>query len=152
MAFGACKTCGCALEECECPRGGVVPPGAGPAKVVPRFTAHGTYIETYPCFRMVEKLTRAQAFDRLSKSSWILGKVNVDMDRAEEFLGNRSWAVVEASRELGFVDVVYNYNGRYSLRQAPLASFLDVLRQVLDTYSPLRRLYYTLTEPYEHAS
>lgn len=100
---------------------------------------------------MRNKVTRAQAFDLLSKSPYIKRKLSVGESRDGQFLMDRGWAIVDISRDLGYVDVVYNFNGRYSVRRASLAGFLTFLREVIETRSPLRHLYFDLTEPHDHA-
>lgn len=103
-------------------------------------------------FRLVKKLSRAEAFAALMSSPWIKKKVAVDTSRSSEFLENRAWAITDVNRDLGKIGVVSNFNGRYSLHEAPLSRFIDVLRETIDTYSALRHIYYDLTTPHEYAS
>lgn len=125
MAYGACDECGCAFpEECECGP----PPEPGSQRHVP-WPAHGSYLTQYVGVDLVEKLTPYRAFELLRDSTitnptgerraWPGAKAFV----SNRGLVNKMWACVRIDLDLGFMDMVYNHDGRYSLRRMSLQSF-----------------------------
>lgn len=169
MSRGACNDCGCAFEECECSeRAALSKKARRPAPTTESATdesrkpwkAHGTFIQTYPCFKFSYALAPARAYDlldaatkrgviRQNMSCYTGGLEHDHVNRG--WLINDGWVIFDINKDLGFVDVLANSRGRYKVYRAPLSSFIDLLRERIDTYSPLRHLYFDLTAPHEHA-
>lgn len=124
MAYGACDDCGCALQECECgpePETETGPPVPWPT--------HGSYLTQYMGVDLVEKLTPYRAFELLRDSTITnpTGEYR-PWPGAAAFVKNRGlvnkmWACISINLDLGYMDMVYNHDGRYSLRRMSLQSF-----------------------------
>lgn len=144
MAYGACPTCGCAEEECEC-----VPLFAFDL-IYPerqRFAAHGTFLRDYECFRIVRKLEVPEAYALLSASLWLSEKTKIASERMLEMNG---WAVVEINREKGYVEAISRTN-KYTLYRCGAQSFIHAIHQASIHNKTLRTLYDAITQPHENA-
>jgi hypothetical protein len=123
------------------------------------FNVHGTYIHDFTCFEIVKKLGLQEAFDLMSKSTWITGEKPTSFETKQPdvwgetayFILNKGWAITEVNREKGYIEAVYCHDGRYSLHRAGIQSFLDRIRGSISWSSMFRRIYEQLTEPHEHA-
>lgn len=129
---------------------------------VREFECHSTYIHDYTCFELVKKLGLQEAFDLLTASPWVRGEKPggwAPTDRATRifdepeayFLHNKGWSVVEVDRQKGLVIAVYNHDGRYSLWQAGMQSFMDRINQSRMWHRVFNRLWAELAQPHEHA-
>lgn len=143
MAYGACNDCGCSYEQCECPE----------REESMTTTAHGTYIHDYQCFEIVEKLGLREAFDLLKSADLVKPKTYPGDDDFKNRSGlfNKAWAIVAIDRDLGLVKAVYNHDGRYSLHQASIPSFLKRIENARSWNPDFQKLYDELTTPHEHA-
>lgn len=141
VAHGACADCGCAQEECECEDPS--PPAETYTYQKP-FTCTGSYLSDYRGFRVVKKLGLYEAFKLLRDSPFIEGPrrwMGEKVFLAGSGLVNKGWAVVSIDRDLGKIQVVYNHDGRYTLQEAGLHSFLESTRQATTWSHSLRRIH-----------
>jgi hypothetical protein len=170
VSYGACHACGCAFEASECPARQLNKPArrARPStessvqEIGKNFKAHGTFIRTYECFKYVCTLAPVRAHAALCEASRRnlvekrFGGGFTGSERSHDHVNNGlmindGWIITQIDRSLGFVEVLANDRGRYVVYRASLRPFLELLRERIDTYSPLRHLYFDLTTPHEHA-
>jgi hypothetical protein len=138
MAYGACDTCGCSKEECECAplfAFDLIHPE------VQRFSPHGTFVRDYECFRIVRRLSVQEAFELMDRSTWIKTKTK---NPSENMLGMDEWAIACVNKDLGYVEIVSRVK-KYAMYRSGINSFLRAIERAPGKI--LRSLYADIAYP-----